>query len=115
VEFTRLLITMRASVIMMIFGLLVGCTSSGRWNPSSATAEAERDIASSHLRFAYVGGYAPHTPGLPLTESTHEVLGKYGRRAVGPQGCVQDKQFEQRTEYARRYNLRMWSYVSALE
>src|SRR3954468_10535715 len=104
---------MRASLIIVMFGLLVGCASGGRWNPASATADAERDIASSQLRFAYVGGYVPHTPGLPRTESTYEVLGKYGRLAVGPQGCVQDKLFELRTEYARRYNLRMWSYVSA--
>ena len=96
----------------MLLALLAGCATSGRWNPSSAVADAERDIASSKLRFAYVGGFVPHTPGLPLAEATHEVLGKYGRLAVGPQGCIQDEHADQRAEYARRYNLRMWSYVA---
>jgi hypothetical protein len=103
---------MRIPLLILLIGLLAGCATTGRWNPGSAVADAERDIAASQLRFAYVGGFAPSAPGLPLSEATHEVLEKYGRLEVGPQGCIQDARFEQRTEYARRYNLRMWSHVS---
>ena len=103
---------MRIIAVILMLGLLAGCATGGRWSPASAVADAERDIASSQLRFAYVGGFVPSTPGLPRTDATHKVLDQYGRLEIGPQGCIQDEHWEQRTEYARRYNLRMWSYVS---
>jgi hypothetical protein len=102
---------MRTSGVIVLLALLAGCATSGHWSPSSAVADAERDIASSQLRFAYVGGFVPFTPGLPMTDATHKVLSQYGRLEVGPQGCIQDEHSDQRMEYARRYNLRMWSYV----
>jgi hypothetical protein len=101
--------------IILMFGLLAGCATGGRWNPASAAADAERDIASSRFRFAYVGGRAPFAPGLSRTDATYKILDQYGRLKIGPQGCNQDEHFEQRTEYARHYNLRMWSYVSNLK
>ena len=94
--------------------LFIGCATTGRWNPASAVADAERDIASSQLRFAYVGGFVPFAPGLPLTDATYKALNRYGRLAVGPQGCVQDERYDERREYASHYNLRMWSYVSSV-
>src|ERR1044072_7366014 len=103
---------MRTPMAIVMLGLLAGCATGGRWNPASAVADAERDIASSQLRFAYVGGYVPFTPGLPMTDATYKVLSQHGHLEIGSQGCVQDEHFEHRTEYARRYNLRMWSYVS---
>jgi hypothetical protein len=104
---------MRTLLLIVMFGLLPGCaTTGGRWNPATAVADAERDIATSQFRFAYVGGVVPFTPGLPMTDATHEVLGQHGRLEVGPQGCVPDEYFEQRKEYAHRYNVRMWNHVS---
>jgi hypothetical protein len=103
---------MRITAAILMLGLMIGCATGGRWNPASAIADAERDIASSQLRFAYVGGFAPYAPGLPLTDATYKMLNLYGRLEVGPQGCVQDEHASERTEYARRYNVRMWSYVS---
>src|ERR1041385_2596950 len=103
---------MRTPLVIMTLGLLAGCATGGRWSPASAVADAERDIASSQVRFAYVGGFVPFTPGLPMADAAHQVLNQHGRLEVGPQGCIQDEYFEQRSEYARRYNLRMWSYVS---
>ena len=103
---------MRIVAVILMVGLLAGCATGGRWNPASAVADAERDITSSQLRFAYVGGFVPSAPGLPQTHATYKILDQYGRLKVGPQGCIRDEQDEQRTEYARRYNLRMWSYVS---
>ena len=103
---------MRTPQVIVTLGLLAGCATSGRWSPASAVADAERDIASSQVRFAYVGGRVPRPLGLPMTAATHEVLKQYGRLEVGPQGCIQDEHLYQRLEYARRYNVRMWSYVS---
>jgi hypothetical protein len=83
------------------------------WDPSKATADAERDITARHIRFAYVGGRASYAPGLPEDGRTWLfVLHRYSHLEVGPQGCDQDDHFSQRKEYARRYNQRMWSYVS---
>lgn len=102
---------MRTFVVTVLLGLLAGCATSGRWSPAAAVADAERDIAASQLRFAYVGGFVPFAPGLPRTEATYKVLSHYGRLEVGPQGCLQDEHADRRSEYARRYNVRMWSYV----
>lgn len=103
---------MRTASVLVLLMFLIGCATGGRWNPSSAVADAERDIASSHLRFAYVGGFVPIAPGLPMTEATYNILNRYERLEVGPQGCIPDEHSDQCREYARRYNLRMWSYVA---
>ena len=84
-----------------------------QWDSSSAVADAERDIAAGRIRFAYIGGVASHAPGLPSDGRTWlVVLRRYPHLKVGPQGCDQDEHFPQRAEYARRYNQRIWSYVS---
>jgi len=85
-----------------------------RWNPASAVAEAERDIAAGRIRFAYIGGYVSHAPGLPSDPATLKMLEgyRYRRLEVGPQGCIQDEHSFERAEYARRYNQVMWSHVS---
>src|SRR6266550_9558592 len=101
----------RIIAVILLLGL-AGCATGGRWYPASAVTDAGRDIAGLRLRFAYVGGFVPSAPGLPRTDATDRVLDQYGRLEIGPQGSIQDEHWEQRTEYARRYNLRMWSYVS---
>jgi hypothetical protein len=80
------------------------------WDPTRAAGDAERDIAANDIRFAYIGGRASYAPGLP--EGSYHVVSRYPRLAVGPQGCEQDDGFDVRKEYARRYNARMWAYVS---
>jgi hypothetical protein len=98
-------------IIVLILGGLTGCSSRlPQWTPKAAVADAQHDIASGHIRFAYVGGFVPFAPGVP--EGSHESLQRYDRLKVGPQGCVQDKHAEERQEYARRYNETMWVYVS---
>jgi hypothetical protein len=90
-----------------------GVEAARPWEPGTAAADAERDITAARFRFAYVGGIASHAPGLPKDARTWlVVLRRYPRLKVGPQGCNQDEHFPQRAEYARRYNQRMWSYVS---
>jgi hypothetical protein len=94
---------------IVILTMLSSCASR-RWSPDAAVADAERDIASRKIRFAYVGGFAPTAPGIP--ESDQAMLQRYGRLEIGNQGCVQDEHRPERHEYARRYNDRMWSYVA---
>jgi hypothetical protein len=84
-----------------------------RWNPASAVADAERDISSHNIRFAYIGGIASYAPGLPDDRHTWlVVLRRYPHLEIGPQGCDQDDYFAERKEYATRYNQRIWRYVS---
>jgi hypothetical protein len=93
---------------------LCGCAYVGalqEWNPGRATRDAERDIAAGNVRFAYIGGFASHAPGLP--EGSYGIISRYPRLAVGPQGCNQDNGSDVRAAYARKYNARMWRYVSA--
>ena len=93
--------------------LLSGCAYGGAlqsWSPSRAESDAERDIAATNIRFAYIGGRAPHAPGLP--DGAFSVTRRYPRLPVGPQGCIQDQGFDVRSEYARRYNRRMWRHTS---
>lgn len=106
----RVLIISLASV--SLFGPAV-LEAAPPWEPGIAAADAERDIAAGRIRFAYVGGRASHAPGLPEAGRTWLfVLHRDQRLEVGPQGCNQDEHFPERAEYARRYNQRMWSYVS---
>jgi hypothetical protein len=82
------------------------------WNPASAAMDAQRDLALGRIRFAYVGGYVSSAPGVPEDPATLTLLARYHRLEVGPQGCIQDEHSFERSEYARRYNQVMWSYVS---
>jgi hypothetical protein len=82
------------------------------WNPLTATAAAERDIASGNIRFCFVGGRAPIAPGIP--DGAYPVVAHYARIAVGDQGCIQDQGSDIRWEYARRYNVQMWQHVSRM-
>ena len=36
----------------------------------------------------------------------------YGKLEIGSQGCAQGNYWEERQEYARRYNQTMWAHVS---
>ena len=94
---------------VLILAMVSSCASP-RWNPDSAFAAAERDIASGTIRFAYVGGIGSVVVGVP--EGHYATLQRYGQLHVGPQGCCQDEHWLERREYARRYNEKMWEYVS---
>jgi hypothetical protein len=95
--------------LVVILAMLSSCASR-RWSPDSAVADAQRDIASGNIRFAYVGGFVPMALGVP--EDHYATLQRYGRLKVGNQGCVQDEHWRERHAYARRYNEKMWSYVA---
>lgn len=99
----------------LIVGLTVAVTtiasgSSHAWDPQTAVADAERDIATSHIRFCYIGGIVPHPPGIP--DEAYRKVAHYDHIEVGSQTCIQDATFSTRNDYARLYNLRMLRYVS---
>ena len=95
---------------------LSGCATfeaAHSWNPLTATAAADRDIASGNIRFCFVGGRAPIAPGIP--DRAYSIVARYPRIPVGDQGCIQDQGSDIRWEYARRYNVRMWQHVSHMQ
>ena len=108
----------RVVVAIFLAAAVTSCASPStatvsRWNPASAVADAQRDIAAGHIRFAYIGGRASYAAGLPEDGRTWlYVLHHYPQLEVGPQDCEQDEYFSERKIYATRYNRVMWSYVS---
>jgi hypothetical protein len=100
--------------ITVLFYRPVAVEARHTWDPAVAVADADRDIAAGRVRFCFIGGYASYAPGLP--DQAARLVSSYPHIAVGPQGCVQSAQDLANhlvyTEYARRYNLHMWAYVS---
>lgn len=102
----RLLISIACAVLC---ASPVALRAEQTWNPATAVADADRDIALHKIRFCYVGGIVSHAPGLP--PKGYAVAADYPQIAVGPQSCIQHhRQFETNTEYASRYNARMWHF-----
>src|SRR3954463_3126526 len=103
-------------VRILIGGLtlaIVASASARTWDPRTAVADAERDIASGKVRFCYIGGYVTHAPGVP--ETGRENVSRYPHLAVGPQGCRLDQHAAVSAEYAIQYNGRMWEHVSRMQ
>jgi hypothetical protein len=101
----------RSLLLTLAASCFCGCAYLGAlqtWNPGRAASDAEHDIATGNIRFCYIGGAASHAPGLP-----YSAVSRYPRLEVGPQGCMQDNGSDVRADYARRYNARMWKYVSS--
>ena len=78
------------------------------WNPADAAKEAEQDIRSGHIKFYWAGSVGVRPVGVPC-----EVAKKYPRVDAGV-GCVTNDipLRERQEEYARRYNEKMFAYVS---
>jgi len=78
------------------------------WNPADAVKEADQDIRSGHIKFYWAGSIAVRPVGVPF-----EVAKKYPRADAGV-GCVTNDipLRERQEEYARRYNEKMFAYVS---
>ena len=94
----------------IIFVLLGGpCIAADpTWNPADAIKEAEQDIRSGHIKFYWAGSVGVGPVGVPM-----EVAKKYPRADAGV-GCVTNDipLRERQEEYARRYNEKMFAYVS---
>jgi hypothetical protein len=100
---------------MKIFSILslivIGASCAGAdptWNPADAAKEAEQDIRSGHIKFYWAGSIASMPVGVPI-----EVAKKYPQANAGI-GCVTNDipLRERQEEYARRYNEKIYAYIS---
>jgi len=78
------------------------------WNPADAVKEAEQDIRSGQIKFYWSGSIASTPVGVPI-----DVAKKYPKADAGV-GCVTNDipLRERQQEYARRYNEKMYAYVT---
>jgi hypothetical protein len=79
------------------------------WNPADAVKEAEQDIRLGHIKFYWAGSIASRPVGVPL-----DVAKRYPKANAGI-GCVTNDipLRERQEEYARRYNEKIYAYISA--
>src|SRR5215472_3464872 len=90
--------------------LLAGCcvAADPAWNPADAVKEAEQDIRTGHIKFYWAGSIASRPIGVPF-----EVAKKYPKADAG-NGCVTNDipLRERQEEYARRYNEKIYAYIT---
>src|SRR5689334_22489699 len=102
--------TARVSVfVVLLAAAFAGSTLSAkekRWNPATAVADAQRDIANHRIGFCFIGGYVPHAIGAP--DGSYTTVSRYPRIEVGNQGCIMTEHSDTEHEYARLYNEEMW-------
>lgn len=78
------------------------------WNPADAIKEAEQDIRSGHIKFYWAGSVGVGPVAVPM-----ELAKRYPRADAGV-GCVTNDipLRERQEEYARRYNARIYAYIT---
>jgi len=78
------------------------------WNPADAEKEAEQDIRAGNIKFYWAGSIASIPVGVPF-----EVAKNYPKVNAGI-GCVTNDipLRERQEEYARRYNKKIYAYVT---
>jgi hypothetical protein len=93
-------------IFVLFAGLCVAAEPT--WNPVDAVREAEQDIRSGHIKFYRAGSVGVGPVGVPM-----EVAKKYPRADAGV-GCVTNDipLRERQEEYARRYNKKIYAYIS---
>jgi len=85
------------------------CTAADpTWNPTDAVKEAEQDIRSGNIKFYWAGSIASRPVGVPF-----EVAKNYPKANAGI-GCVTNDipLRERQEEYARRYNEKIYAYIT---
>jgi len=98
--------------ILRILGLAVAAglciAADPTWNPADAAKEAEQDIRSGHIKFYWAGSVGVRPVGVPF-----EVAKKYPKADAGV-GCVTNDipLRERQEEYARRYNEKIYAYIT---
>jgi hypothetical protein len=104
------ILTRMKIVHFLVLVVVTACCVAGEptWNPADAVKEAEQDIRSGHIKFYWAGSVGVGPVGVPM-----EVAKKYPRVDAGV-GCVtNDKPLRERQEeYARRYNAKIYAYVT---
>ena len=98
-------------ILRVVFSVLLAgyCMAADpTWNPADAAKEAEQDIRSGHIKFYWAGSVGVGPVGVPM-----DVAKKYPRADAGV-GCVTNDVAlrERQEEYARRYNAKIYAYVS---
>ena len=93
-------------VLVVVAGFCIAAEPT--WNPADAVKEAEQDIRSGHIKFYWSGSIASMPVGVPI-----EVAKKYAKADAGI-GCVTNDipLRERQQEYARRYNEKIYAYIS---
>ena len=96
------------TVLGSAFVAVVCIAADPTWNPADAAKEAEQDIRSRHIKFYWAGSIASRPVGVPF-----EVAKNYPKANAGI-GCVTNDipLRERQEEYARRYNEKVYAYVS---
>ena len=95
---------------ILVLALVAECCVAAEptWNPADAAKEVGQDIRSGHIKFYWAGSIASRPVGVPF-----EVAKNYPKANAGI-GCVTNDipLRERQEEYARRYNEKMFAYVS---
>ena len=93
-------------MLVLISGFCIAADPT--WNPSDAVKEAEQDIRSGHIKFYWAGSVGVGPVGVPM-----EIAKKYPRADAGV-GCVTNDipLRERQEEYARRYNEKIYAYIT---
>jgi hypothetical protein len=100
---------MKIICILILALLAARCVAAEpTWNPADAVKEAEQDIRAGHLKFYWAGSIASRPIGVPI-----EVAKNYPKANAGI-GCVTNDipLRERQEEYARRYNQKIYAYVT---
>jgi hypothetical protein len=97
---------LRVLAIALLGGYCVAAEPT--WNPADAVKEAEQDIRSGNIKFYWAGSIASSPVGVPI-----EVAKKYPKANAGI-GCVTNDipLRERQEEYARRYNEKIYAYIT---
>jgi hypothetical protein len=100
------MITLRVLALALAAGLCIAADPA--WNPADAVKEAEQDIRAGHIKFYWAGRIASRPVGVPF-----EVAKNYPKANAGI-GCVTNDipLRERQEEYARRYNEKIYAYVT---
>ena len=93
-------------VLVLVSGYCIAADPT--WNPDNAVKEARQDIRSGHIKFYWSGSIASMPVGIPI-----EVAKKYPKADAGV-GCVTNDipLRERQEEYSRRYNEKMYAYIT---
>ena len=105
-DYCQVLKILRILAVAVAAGLCIAADPT--WNPADAAKEAEKDIRSGHIKFYWAGSVGVGPVGVPM-----EVAKKYPRADAGV-GCVTNDipLRERQEEYARRYNQKIYAYIT---
>lgn len=104
------LLTRMKIVHFVVLVVVAGCCFAAEptWNPADAVKEAEQDIRRGDIKFYWAGSIASRPVGVPF-----EVAKNYPKANAGI-GCVTNDipLRERQEEYARRYNEKIYAYIT---